>query len=106
MSTSQDPSPKTTNPADLGFDPDAMRERYRVERDKRLRADGNAQYIEVVGEFAKYVDDPYIESKIEREPVTDEVDVVLVGGGFGGLQAAARMGLLLAAVKQRECRLG
>ena len=33
-----------TAPAELGFDPDALREKYRQERDKRLRADGNAQY--------------------------------------------------------------
>ena len=26
---------------DLGFDPDALREKYRVERDKRLRAHGS-----------------------------------------------------------------
>ena len=30
--------------ADLGFDPAALREKYRLERDKRLRADGNQQY--------------------------------------------------------------
>ena len=55
-----------------------MRDRYRVERDKRLRADGNDQYIEVVGEFAHYTDDPYVESPIDRPPLTDEVDVIVV----------------------------
>ena len=33
----------------LDFDPDALREKYRAERDKRLRADGNEQYVEVDG---------------------------------------------------------
>ena len=33
----------------LDFDPDALREKYRQERDKRLRADGNDQYVEVEG---------------------------------------------------------
>lgn len=33
----------------LAFDPDALRERYRVERDKRLRGDGNEQYQEMAG---------------------------------------------------------
>src|ERR1044072_6005209 len=75
---------------DLAFDPDALREKYREERDKRLRVDGNDQYIEVAGEFAHYVDDPYIEP-VEREPLTDEVDVVVIGGGFGGLLAGARL---------------
>jgi arylsulfatase A-like enzyme len=32
----------------LAFDPDALREKYRQERDKRLRADGNSQYREAV----------------------------------------------------------
>ena len=42
------------------------------------------------GEFAHYLDDPYV-APIEREPLTDEVDVVVIGGGFGGLLAGARL---------------
>ena len=42
---------------DLVFDPNALRERYRVERDKRLRDDGNEQYAEITGEFAHYLED-------------------------------------------------
>ncbi|MFP8880917.1 MAG: NAD(P)/FAD-dependent oxidoreductase [Myxococcota bacterium] len=86
-----DPSPSKPEHADLGFDPDAMRERYHVERDKRIRADGNDQYVEVTGDFARYIDDPYVEPGYTREPRTDEVEVVLIGGGFGGLQAGARL---------------
>ncbi|MBT5686542.1 MAG: NAD(P)/FAD-dependent oxidoreductase, partial [Gammaproteobacteria bacterium] len=77
--------------AELVFDPDALRERYRVERDKRLREDANEQYVEMTGDFAHYLEDPYVDEKTERQPVTDEVDVVLIGGGFGGLQAGARL---------------
>ena len=77
--------------SELNFDPDALRDRYRIERDKRLRDDGNEQYVEMVGEYARYLEDPYIDEKIERDPITDEVDVVLIGGGFGGLQAGARL---------------
>jgi len=72
------------------FDPDALREKYREERDKRLREAGNEQYIEVTGEFERYVHDPYVEP-IEREPLTDEVEVLIIGGGFGGLLAGARL---------------
>ena len=43
------------------------------------------------GEFAHFVDDPYVEPGFEREPLTDEVDVVVIGGGFGGLLAGARL---------------
>jgi cyclohexanone monooxygenase len=73
------------------FDPEALREKYRQERDKRLRDDGNQQYIEVTGEFEHFVDDPYVEPGFEREPLTDDVDVVVIGGGFGGLLAGARL---------------
>ncbi|MEM7140923.1 MAG: NAD(P)/FAD-dependent oxidoreductase [Actinomycetota bacterium] len=76
---------------DLGFDPDELRAKYRLERDKRLRDDGNEQYVEVKGDFAYYVDDPYVDERIERAPLADEVDVVVVGGGFGGLLAGARL---------------
>jgi cyclohexanone monooxygenase len=72
------------------FDPDALREKYREERDKRLREAGNEQYIEVTGEFERYVHDPYVDP-IEREPLTDEVEVLIIGGGFGGLLAGARL---------------
>ena len=40
---------------DLGFDPDALREKYRVERDKRLRPDGNEQFKQMEGDFTRYV---------------------------------------------------
>jgi cyclohexanone monooxygenase len=76
---------------DLGFDPDALRAKYRAERDKRLRADGNAQYREIAGDFAHYLEDPYVKPGFERAPLSDEVEVVVVGGGFGGLLAGARL---------------
>ncbi|MGH0031631.1 MAG: flavin-containing monooxygenase, partial [Myxococcota bacterium] len=76
---------------DLGFDPDALRDKYRQERDKRLREDGNEQYVEVKGEFAHFLDDPYAEPGFTREPLFDEVEVLVVGGGFGGLLAGARL---------------
>ncbi len=75
----------------LTFDPDALRAKYRAERDKRLRADGNEQYREVVGDFRHYVDDPYVKPGFTRAPLHDEVEVVVIGGGFGGLLAGARL---------------
>ncbi|MGW6793963.1 flavin-containing monooxygenase [Streptomyces chartreusis] len=74
----------------LGFDPDALREKYRIERDKRLRADGSRQYQAFEGELAHFIDDPYT-PRIERETVCDHVDVVVIGGGFGGLLLGARL---------------
>ena len=82
---------ENATPENLGFDPEALRRKYRQERDKRIRSDGNEQYVEVTGEFSAYVDDPYIAGPEEREPLFDEVDVVVVGGGFGGLLTAAHL---------------
>ena len=75
----------------LGFDPDVLRKKYRTERDKRLRGDGNEQYQEVTGDFSRYVDDPYVDQGFSREPLQDEVECIVVGGGFGGLLTGARL---------------
>jgi cyclohexanone monooxygenase len=83
--------PLDTADMPLDFDPDALREKYRQERDKRLRDDGNEQFVEVKGDFRHYVDDPYVEPGFTRAPLTDTVDVLVIGGGFGGLLAAARL---------------
>ncbi len=71
------------------FDPDSLREKYRLERDKRLREDGNDQYVDI-SEYAQYLDDPYTRPST-REPLFDEVTVAIIGGGFGGLLAGARL---------------
>jgi cation diffusion facilitator CzcD-associated flavoprotein CzcO len=76
---------------DLDFDPDALHAKYLAERDKRIRDDGIDQYVEVKAEFSHYVDDPYVEPGFTREPVFDDVDVAIIGGGFGGLLAGARL---------------
>ena len=80
----------TDQKQELGFDPAALKAKYLAERDKRLRADANEQYVEIAGQFAHYLEDPYV-APIEREALNDEVDVVVVGGGFGGLLAGARL---------------
>ncbi len=67
-----------------------LRSKYRLERDKRLRSDGNAQYIEPTGRFAHFLDDPYV-PKVEREPLTDDVTFAFIGGGFAGLVTSARV---------------
>ena len=74
-----------------GFEPDALRAKYRAERDKRLRPEGNAQYVEVKAEFSRYMDDPFVSPGFIRHPVTDDVEVAIVGAGFGGLLLGARL---------------
>jgi cyclohexanone monooxygenase len=89
--TSESQVSSTTQTKPLAFDPDALREKYREERAKRIRPDGNQQYVEVKGAFEHYVEDPYVEPGFSREPLVDEVEVVVIGGGFGGLLAGARL---------------
>ena len=51
---------------------------------KEARA-GAADYMEMEGEFSRYLEDVYSEPPVEREPLTDECDILVVGGGFGAL---------------------
>ena len=73
------------------LDLDALRDRYDRERERRRRPDGIDQYVEPVGDLARFAEDPYVEPGFEREPLTDEVDVALVGAGFGGLLLGAHL---------------
>lgn len=74
------------------FDIEALRARYKAERDKRLRTDADRQYKELSGDYARYAEeDPYVEPGFTREPLTDFVEVAVIGGGFSGMLAAARL---------------
>jgi cyclohexanone monooxygenase len=86
MTTTTEPRSAETRP----IDKQALLARYIAERDKRLRADGNAQYLELKGQLAHYLDDPYTPF-VERAPKTDHVTFAFVGGGFAGLVTGARL---------------
>jgi cation diffusion facilitator CzcD-associated flavoprotein CzcO len=72
------------------IDTAALREKYRQERDKRLRPEGNDQYLEPKGRFAHFLADPYV-TATPREAHLDEVEVAIIGAGFAGLCAGARL---------------
>ena len=72
------------------IDLEALRAKHTKERDRRLRPDAGAQYHRTSGTFGYYAKDPYT-PRTEREPLTDAVEVLVVGGGFGGLLAGARL---------------
>lgn len=77
--------------AELGFDPEEMRRKYAYERDRRLRPDGAAQYQDIEGDLYRYNDDPHVTERLVRDPVTETVEVAILGGGFGGMLMAARL---------------
>ena len=72
------------------IDKEALRQKYREERDKRLRPDGNDQYLQLKGRLAHYLEDSFTPRR-EREPKTDHVTFAFIGGGFGGLVTGARL---------------
>lgn len=72
------------------IDVDALRSRYRAERDRRMRPDGAGQYTRAAGAFGYYAKDPYT-AVTDRESVTDAVEVLVIGAGFGGLLTASRL---------------
>jgi cation diffusion facilitator CzcD-associated flavoprotein CzcO len=76
---------------DPSLDPDALRERYARERNRRLRPDGIDQYVEIAGQFASFADDPWADADFTREPIADNVDLAIVGAGLGGLLTGARL---------------
>src|SRR4051812_45537191 len=83
----------TCGPTDTPTDIDipAIREKYAAERAKRLRPEGADQYLELEGDFAEFSEiDPY-STVVERDPITEDVDVVILGGGFAGLLAGAHL---------------
>ena len=72
------------------IDKEAIRQKYAEERNKRLRPDGNAQYLQVKDQLAHYLADPYTELQ-DHAALTDHVTVAFIGGGFAGLVTGARL---------------
>ena len=72
---------------------DEIKAKFAAERDLRLdyRPPGTEQYQELDGEFAEFEIDPYATESIERDPIDDEVEVLLIGGGFSALLTSARL---------------
>ncbi|HEX2576568.1 MAG TPA: NAD(P)/FAD-dependent oxidoreductase, partial [Aquihabitans sp.] len=64
------------------------RRRYRAEREKRLRADGQAQYAQLTEVDEAFDHDPWVEPGFTRDAVVEETQAVIVGGGFAGMLTA------------------
>jgi cation diffusion facilitator CzcD-associated flavoprotein CzcO len=73
---------------------DQIKDKFRDERNRRLgyRPPGTDQYTsEFSGDLAKYAIDPYVKDVVKRDPITDEVEVLFIGGGFSALLTSARL---------------
>ena len=85
---------KVISPEVLGFDPDALAQRYAAERDKRIRADAEAQFVQLSHDSPftnKYLEeDPYCKT-LDRAPLKDQREVIVIGGGWVGMLTAARL---------------
>jgi len=80
--------------AAIDIDRDTLRRKYLEERDRRLRPGGLDQYIRPGSETEKYgmhQEDIYAERHLERDPIKKDVDVLMVGGGFGGLLMGSQL---------------
>ena len=87
MTTAETPC----GPTDVAqhVDIDAMRSKYAQEREKRLRKEGAAQYLELDGDLADlYEVDPYT-PVADRAPIDGDIEVAVLGGGFAGLLSGA-----------------
>ena len=73
---------------------DAIKQKFAEERDLRLnyRPEGTAQYTSnLSGSFARYELDPYGGDIQPREPISDTVECLFIGGGFSALLTSARL---------------
>src|SRR4029077_18283307 len=75
----------TVTPDDI--DIPALREKYRKERERRLRPDGQKQYV-TADHFADQSEtDPYT-PVTPRAAISEDLDVAILGAGWSGVLAA------------------
>ena len=81
----------TSDSNDIQIDVDALERKYAEEREKRQRGDAMRQYQPLAGRFAGFASDPHADPQFKRDAVTEDVDVLIIGGGFAGLLAGGRL---------------
>ena len=73
---------------------DDIKDKFKQARDVRLdyRPPGTEQFTsDLVGDLAKYAQDPYAKTVEDRDPLSDQVEVLFIGGGFSALLTSARL---------------
>lgn len=80
-----------TNPTNPAINVAAIRARYEEERKKRLRPEGTDQYVYAEGDLVRFAEDPYAPPPAPRAPLVEDLDVLVIGAGFGGIQTATTL---------------
>ncbi|MCU1503776.1 MAG: Monooxygenase [Ilumatobacteraceae bacterium] len=104
MATRSDAGDKPQNTMDFDFSErrdrhpqeyyNDIKARFAEERDLRLayRPPGTEQYTsDLDGALTHYQLDPYTDGWTDRAPITDDVEVLFIGGGFSALLTSARL---------------
>ena len=74
---------KTLPETPVGAKFDAVEQaKYREFKESRR---GAADYMSMEGEFSQYLEDHYSEPPVEREALSDQCEVLVIGAGFAGL---------------------
>lgn len=74
------------------FDPEALTRKYNEERQKRLQHNaGLEQYRTIGGDLSYLLKDPYIHEKIQREPIREQCEALVIGGGYGAQLVAVEL---------------
>src|SRR5262249_49074676 len=55
------------------------------EREFNESRQGTGEYVAMEGALAHFLDDPYTAKPVPREALTDECEIIVVGGGFSAL---------------------
>lgn len=103
------PSSNGSNQPDK-IDVEALSNKYRVEKERRQRVDGLAQNeeLEESESFSSLADDPFVDHEAlnsQQQALEDgqQVQVIILGAGLGGILFAAR--LVEAGVKPEDIRI-
>ncbi len=82
------PCQSTNVPSADEIDIAALKEKYRYERERRMRPDGQKQFAKTTEEFKEeYLHDPH--TPVEpRDPISEDLDVAVLGSGWSGLLSA------------------